>query len=91
MPIAITTLIYLKIESRFEEWVKFFDTKEADIRYFEFDIKPLFKEFSKDDLKKVVCIQKAPMGNIQKFVQSNSRWIEIYKVDSANMEESAWI
>jgi len=91
MPRAITTLIYFKIESRFEEWVKFFDNKEADIRHFEFDIKPLFRGFSKDDLKKVVCILKAPMGNIQKFVQSNSRWIESHKVDSSNMEESAWI
>ena len=30
----ITTLISFKIESRFEEWLKIFDSIEADLRYF---------------------------------------------------------
>jgi len=38
----ITTVISFKIESTFEEWVKIFDSKEADLRYSEFYIKPLF-------------------------------------------------
>ena len=52
----ITTVISLKIESTFEEWVKISDSKEADLRHSEFDINPLFRGFSKDDPKKVICI-----------------------------------
>ena len=68
----ITTVISFKIESTFEEWVKIFDSKEADLRHSEFDIKPLFRGFSKDDPKKVICIYQPPGGNIQNFIQSNS-------------------
>ena len=44
----ITTVISFKIESKFEEWVKIFDSKEADLRNYEFDFKPLFRELIKD-------------------------------------------
>ena len=84
----ITTVISFKIESRFEEWVKIFDSKEADLRHSEFDIKPLFRGFSKDDPKKVICLNHAPEGNIQKFFQSNSEWIKSHKFDFSTMEES---
>ena len=87
----ITTVISFRIESTFEEWVKIFDSKEADLRHSEFDIKPLFRGFSKDDPKKVICIHQAPEGNIQKFVQANSDWIKSHKVDFSSMEESSWI
>jgi len=50
----ITTVISFKIESTFKEWVKIFDSKEADHRHSDFDIKPLFRGFSKDDPKKVI-------------------------------------
>ena len=36
----------------FEECLKIFDSKGADLRNFEFDIKPLYRVFSKDDPKK---------------------------------------
>ena len=87
----ITTVISFKIESTFEEWVKIFDSKEADLRYSDFDIKPLSRGFSKDDPKKIICINQAPEGNIQNFVQANSEWIKSHKVDFSTMEESAWI
>ena len=87
----ITTVISFEIDSTFEEWVKIFDSKEADLRHSEFDIKPLFRGFSKDDPKKVICIHQAPEGNIQKFVQANSDWIKSHKVDFSSMEESYWI
>ena len=87
----ITTVISFKIESKFEEWVKIFDSKEADLRHSEFDIKPLFRGFSKDDPKKVICIHQAPEGNIQKFVQANSEWRKIHKVDFSSMKESSMI
>jgi len=87
----ITTVISFKIESKFEEWVKIFDSKEANLRHSEFDIKPLFRGFSKDDPKKVICIHQAPEENIQKFVQANSEWIKSHKVDFSSMEESSWI
>ena len=87
----ITTVLSFKIESKFEEWVKIFDSKEADLRHSEFDIKPLFRGFSKDDPKKVICVHQAPEGNIQRFVQANSEWIKSHKVDFSSMEESSWI
>ena len=42
----ITTVISFKIESKFQDWVKIFDSIEADLRYFEFDFKPLFRKLS---------------------------------------------
>ena len=78
----ITIIISFKIKSKFEEWVKIFDSKEADLRHCEFDINPFFRGFSKDDPKKVICINKATEGNIQKFVQSNSEWIKVTKLIS---------
>ena len=87
----ITTVISFKIKSKFEEWVKIFDSKKADLRHSEFDIKQLLRVFSKDDPKKVICIHQAPEGNIQKFVQANSEWIKSDKVDFSSMEQSTWI
>jgi len=81
----ITTVISFKIESKFEEWVKIFDSKEADLRNSEFDIKPFFRGFSKDDPKKVICIHQTPKGNIYKFVQANIEWIKSHKVDFSSM------
>ena len=87
----LTSIIYFKIEITFEEWVKIFDSKEADLRHFEFDIKPFFRGLSKDDPKKLICINQAPGGNIQKFVKVNSELIKSHKVDFSIMEESSWI
>ena len=87
----ITTVISFEIESTFEEWVKIFDSKEADLRHFEFDIKPLFRGFSKDDPKKVICVHQAPEGKIQKVFQAKSEWIKSDKVDFSSIEESSWI
>ena len=83
----ITTVISFKIESTFEEWVKIFDSKEADRRHSEFEIKLLLRGFIKDDPKKVICINQAPEGNIQKFVQEKSEWIKSHKIDFSTMEE----
>ena len=87
----ISDVISFNIDSTFEEWVKIFDSKEVNIRHSEFDIKPLFRGFSKDDPKKVICIHQALEGNIQKFVQANSEWIKSHKVDFSTMEELSWI
>ena len=84
----ITIVISFKIESKFEEWVKIFDSKEADQRHSEFDIKPLFRGFRKDDLKKVICIHQALEGNILKFVQAYIEWIKSHKVNFSSMEKS---
>ena len=87
----ITAVISFKIESTLEEWVNIFDSKESDLRHSEFDIKLLFRGFSKDDPKKFFCIDHLQEGNIQKFLQANSEWIKSHKVDSSTMEESSWI
>ena len=87
----ITTVISFKIESTFEELVNIFDSKEVDLRHSEFGIKPLFRRLSKDDPKKVICINQALEGNIQKSIQANSEWIKSHKVDFSSMEESSWI
>ena len=49
----ITTTISFKIESTIEEWVKFFDIKEADQRHSEFDIELVFRGLSVDDPKEL--------------------------------------
>ena len=84
-------VISFKIENKLEEGLKIFESKEAPIRHTEFYIKPFFRGFCKDDTKKVICIDKAPDGNIKKFVKANSEWIKSHKVDFSTMEESSWI
>jgi len=91
MTFKITTVLTFNIESTFEEWSAIFDSEEADRRHSEFDIKPIFRGVSKDDPKKVIVLLQAPEGNIQKFVESNSKWIESHTVDFSTMEESTWI
>ena len=87
----ITTVLTFRIESTFEEWSTIFDSQEAERRHSEFDIKPIFRGVSKDDPKKVIVLLQAPEGNIQKFVEANSKWIESHTVDFSTMEESTWI
>ena len=65
--------------------------KEANLRHSEFDIKPLFRGFSKDDPKKVIWLNHSPEGNIQKFVLANSELIKSHKFDFSTMEESSEI
>ena len=84
---TITTVISFKIESSFYKWANKFDSKTEDRRHYEFDIKPLFRSFSKDDPQKLIFIQKALKGNIQKFFQSNSESIKSHKVDFLTMED----
>ena len=91
MTFKITTVLTFNIESTFEEWSAIFDSEEADRRHSEFDIKPIFRGVSKDDPKKVIVLLQAPEGNIQKFVEANSKWIESHTVDFSTMEESTWI
>ena len=66
----ITTVISFKIGSTFEEWVKIFDSKEADLRHSEFDIKPLFRGFSKDDPKKSNLFTSGSRGKYSKVCSS---------------------
>ena len=87
----ITTVLTFRIESTFEEWSTIFDSEEAERRHSEFDIKPIFRGVSKDDPNKVIVMLQAPEGNIQKFVQANSKWIESHTVNFSTMEESTWI
>ncbi len=87
----ITIFSFLNIKSKFEELVKIFDIKEADLTHSEFGIKPLFRGLSKDDSKKVIFINQAPEGNIQRFVQANSERIKSHKFDFSTMEESSRI
>ena len=77
----ITNIISFQVESRFEEWEKIFDSKEADLIHSEFEVNPLSRGFNKDDSKKVIFINQSPEGNIQKVVQANSEWIKNHKFD----------
>jgi len=76
-----------KIESSFYEWANKFDSKALYIRLCDFDIKILFKCFSKDDPQKLFCIQKSLGENIQNFLQSNSELIKSHIIDYLTMEE----
>ena len=82
--IAVNTF---KIESCFYEWANKFDSKALYIRLCDFDIKILFKCFSKYDPQKLFCIQKALGEKIQNFLQSNSELIKSHIVDYLTMEE----
>ena len=76
-----------KIESSFYEWANKFDSKALYIRLCDFDIKILFKCFSKDDPQKLFCIQKALGEKIQNFLQLISELIKSHIVDYLTMEE----
>ena len=87
----ITTIIYFKIKSTFEEWAKIFDSKELKPRYSEFYNNLLLSGFSKENFEKVIFIHQPLEGNIQKFGQANSEFTKSHKVDFLNMEESTSI
>ena len=76
-----------KIESSFYECANKFDSKALYIRLCDFDIKILFKCFSKDDPQKLFCIQKALGEKIQNFLQLISELIKSHIVDYLTMEE----
>ena len=76
-----------KIESSFYEWANKFDSKALYIRLCDFDIKILFKCFSKDDPQKLFCIQKSLGEKIQNFLQLISELIKSHIVDYLTMEE----
>ena len=87
MSIKIIAVNAFKIESSFYEWANKFDSKALYIRLCDFDIKILFKCFSKDDPQKLFCIQKALGEKILNFLQSNSELIKSHIVDYLTMEE----
>ena len=80
MNLKIIKVLTFKVESSFAEWSVIFDSEDADRRHSEFDIKPIFRGFNKDDPKKVIFLLLAPEGNIQKFIEANSKWIESHAV-----------
>ncbi len=84
---TITALISFKRQSFIYEWVNKFDIKAADRRDSEFEINPIFRNFSNDDTQKIIRIKKALKGNIQKSLQSISEWIKSQKVDLLTMGE----
>ena len=86
----VTSVFTFKIESTFAEWSAIFDSKEADTRHAEYDIKPLYRGVSKNDPQKVIVIHQHPEGNIQKFIEANGEWMASHRVDLSTMEESAW-
>ena len=86
-----TTVISFKTESKFEDWVNIFDSKEAEWTQSDLDIKLLLRGFSKDDSQKDICINPFAEGNSQKFVLENIELIKNYKVDFPTMEELSWI
>ena len=84
---TITALISFKRQSFIYEWVNKFDIKAADRRDSEFEINPIFRNFSNNDTQKIICIKKALKGNIQKSLQSSSESIKSQKVDLFTMGE----
>ena len=87
MSTKIIAVNAFKIESSFYEWANKFDSKALYIRLCDFDIKILFKCFSKDDPQKLFCIQKALGEKIQNFLQSISELIKSHIFDYLTMEE----
>ena len=88
---TITALISFKRQSFIYEWVNKFDIEVADRKYSGFDIKLIFRNFSKDDPQNVICIREALRVNIQKSFQSNNESPKSHKVDLVTMGELRWI
>ena len=87
----ITTVFTFSIEIPFEEWVIFFDSKEASERLAKFNIKPLFRGKSYKEPQKVIVIHKSPEGNMQKFFEANGSWIATHGVKVSTIEVSDWV
>ena len=92
MAIKLTTTVFtFKIESTFDKWLEFFDSKESVKRLSEFNIKPLYRGQSKQDLQKVIVIHQAPEGNMKKFFETHGSWIATHGVKVSTIEVSDWI
>ena len=91
MGIKLTTVFTFKINSTFEQWAEFFDSKESGERLSQFDIKPLYRGQSKQDAQKVIVIHQAPEGNMQKFFEMHGSWIATHGVNISTIEVSDWI
>ena len=91
MSCSVTSVFTFNIESTFDEWVAIFDSEEAEKRHAEYDIKPLYRGVSKEDLQKVIVIHQAPEGNVKKFVEANGDWMATHRVDLSTMKQTSWI
>ena len=88
---SITTVITLKINVSFSEWVKSFDSDLAEERHAEFGIKPLYRGVSKDDPSKIVVIHQAPEGAAEAFIAKYAEWITSHGVDLNSAQPSEWV
>ena len=88
---TITTVITLKINVPFSEWVESFDSDLAKERHAEFGIKPLYRGFSKDDPSKIVVIRQAPEEAAEAFIAKYENWITSCGVDLTTEQESEWL
>ena len=82
----ITAIISFKNESFVYELVNKFNSKSADRKQFELNIKPISKDITKDNTQKIIFIEQALGQNSQKFLKSNSEWTKYHKVDFFTME-----
>ena len=83
----ITAIISFKNESFVYEWVNKFNSKSADRKQFELNIKPISRDITKDNnTQKIIFIEQALGQNIQKFLKLNSEWTKYHKVDFFTME-----
>ena len=90
-PVTITTVITLKINVPFSEWVKSFDSDLAEERHAEFGIKPLYRGVSKEDPSKIVVIHQAPEGAAEAFIAKYAEWITSHGVDLTSAQPSEWV
>ena len=88
---SITTVVTLKINVPFSEWVKSFDSDLAEERHAEFGIKPLYRGVSKDDPSKIVVIHQAPEGATEAFLTKYGEWITTHGVDLTSAQPSEWV
>ena len=87
---TVTSVIKVKLNVPFAEWVKEFDSDLAVERHAEFGIKPLFRGVSKDDNTAVVIIHQHPEGAANAFMQKYAVWISSHGVLMETAEVSEW-
>ena len=88
---TVTTVITLKINVPFREWVKSFDSDLGAQRHAEFGIKPLYRGVSKANRSKIVVIHQAPEGAADAFIQKYGEWISSHGVDLSTAEVGEWL
>ena len=90
MSSTVTSVFTFKVESTFDEWAAIFDSEEATRRHREFNIQLLYRGCNKEDSQEIIVIHQHPVGNIEKFIETNGDWMASHRVVLSTLKQSSW-